>query len=256
MGVLAAERIKLVSTRSPWWCSGIIVVLGLGLAWLFGWIAKQSAESPEAAEAGFTTDNAMAMSGVTGFGVMVLMILAALTVTSEHRFGVIRNSFLATPHRARVLLAKAGVVSALAVVLTTVLSLAAIYIAKAAAGSYGDTIGFLDAESWRQFYAVPVYAVLCVFLAIGVGAIVKQSAGAIALLLLWPLLVEPLLANAFGAFSRNVGPFLPFENANQFLGVQTGTDFHWGPWGSLAYFAAFVAVVFVGSLVIVNNRDA
>ncbi len=41
-----------------------------------------------------------AVSGVTGFGgVLVLMILAALSVTSEYRFGVIRSTFQALPNR-------------------------------------------------------------------------------------------------------------------------------------------------------------
>jgi ABC-2 type transport system permease protein len=33
-------------------------------------------------------------------------------------------------------------------------------------------------------------------------------------------------------------------------------EYHWGPWGSLAYFAAFVAVVFGAAVVVVNKRDA
>ena len=52
----------------------------------------------------------VAVSGVSSFGVMVLMIMAALTVTSEYRFGVIRSSFLAVPNRSKVLLSKTALV--------------------------------------------------------------------------------------------------------------------------------------------------
>lgn len=253
MGVITAERIKLTTVRSPWWCSAIVVVLGLGLAALFGWLASSTADATDPSGV-FTADNSIAVGGVSGFGVMVLMILAALTVTSEYRFGVIRNSFLATPHRAKVLLAKAGLVSVLAAVLTLVLSIAAVFITEAIGGEY-STAGFEGAEALRQIYSVPVYAVLCVFLAVGVGALVRQSAGAISILLLWSLLLEPLLG-AFGTFGRTVSPWLPFNNANQFLGAQVATDFHWGPLGSLLYFTAFVAVIFGAALFVVNKRDA
>ena len=47
--------------------------------------------------------------------------------------------------------------------------------------------------NWRALYSVPIYAFLCVMLAIGVGALVRQSAAAISLFVLWPLLVESLV---------------------------------------------------------------
>ncbi|MER2205346.1 MAG: hypothetical protein ABS980_15350, partial [Rhodococcus sp. (in: high G+C Gram-positive bacteria)] len=54
-----------------------------------------------------------------------------------------------------------------------------------------------------------------------------------------------------------IHPFLPFANANHFLSASSGgVDFHWGPWGSLIYFAVFVLVIFGASIVIVNRRDA
>ena len=115
----------------------------------------------------------------------------------------------------------------------------------------------LDADaSWRALYGVPIYAFLCVVLAIGVGALVRQSAAAISLMVLWPLLMESLLG-VFGGFGRTVQPFLPFLNANRFLSVEEyAGDWHWGVWGSLVYFAVFVAIVFAGALVLVNRRDA
>jgi ABC-2 type transport system permease protein len=60
----------------------------------------------------------------------------------------------------------------------------------------------------------------------------------------------------FGSVGRNIQPFLPFANAQWFLGSDQGIDFHWGPWGGLLYFVAFVAVVFLGALFVVNKRDA
>ncbi|CAM2827304.1 ABC transporter permease [Skermania piniformis] len=256
MGALAAERIKLTSVRSPWWCSAIIVVLGLGFAGLMGWVGKQAAADPTNSDefAGLTPD--LAASGVSGFGILVLSVLAALSVTSEYRFGIIRTTFQAMPRRWPVLVAKAVLIGLYGAVLTAVVAFAAVYLAKAVAGpaASGDLV-FSDATNARSMYGIPIYAFLCVVLAIGVGALLRQSAAAIALLLLWPLLLENLVG-LLGSVGRNIQPFLPFVNANHFLGQATGIDFPWGPWGSLLYFAACVLVVFGAAVVVTDLRDA
>ncbi|MCA2205511.1 ABC transporter permease [Nocardia rosealba] len=255
MGVLAAERIKLTSTRSPWWCSAVVVLLGIGLAALMAVITSvDTSQATEPGEGPPMLTPSLATSGVTGFGVMVLMIMAALTVTSEYRFGVIRTSFLAVPNRSKVIVSKAGLVGVYAAVLTGVLALAAFVVAKAIVGDDAPML-VLDGN-WRAIYGIPIYAFLSVLLAVGVGVLVRQSAAAISLIVLWPLLIESLLG-AFGSFGRAVNPFLPFANVNRFLSVEeVSGDWHWGVWGSLAYFAAFCVIVFAGALVVVNRRDA
>lgn len=71
----------------------------------------------------------------------------------------------------------------------------------------------------------------CVVLAIGVGTLLWHSAGAIALLLLWPLLLENMF-NLFGSVVEKIMPFLAFMNANHLLGSDGGVDFRWGPWAA------------------------
>ncbi|MEV4241405.1 MULTISPECIES: ABC transporter permease [unclassified Nocardia] len=252
MGVLAAERIKLTSTRSPWWCTAIVVVLALGLAALFAAVARSSSGQENALDLTVST----AVGGISGFGVMVLMIMATLTVTSEYRFGIIRTTFQATPHRAKVIATKAGLVGVYGAVLTIVLAFAAYAIAKAIGGGAADNLTLSGGDAWREIYGIPIYTFLGVILAVGIGVLVRQSAAAISLIVLWPLLIEPLLG-AFGSFGRNVQPFLPFANASHFYSASESTaNWHWGPWGGLLYFAVFVAIVFGGALVMVNQRDA
>ncbi|MGX1808648.1 ABC transporter permease [Nocardia sp. NPDC055321] len=247
MGVLAAERIKLTSTRSPWWCAAIIVALGLGFAALLAAVDKE----------GITLSGAV--GGTSGFGVLVLMIMATLAVTSEYRFGTIRSTFLATPARDKVLLTKAGLLGVFGAVVIGVVSLLGYALAKAIGGDAAQGL-VLNADTARGLYGVPIYAFLAVVFAIGVGVLVRQSAAAISIVLLLPTVIE-LLLGAFGSFGRNVGAFLPFQNAGRFYTVGTADElqvinWHWGPWGSLVYFAAFVAIVFGAALVVVNKRDA
>ncbi|OZE99429.1 ABC transporter permease [Rhodococcoides fascians] len=265
MGVLAAERIKITSTKSPWWCTIAVIVLGLGLAAVVGFTSKLGLESyKDQVAQGDTPDYDPYLptvydavgSGVGGFGVMVLMILAALTVTSEYRFGVIRTTFQAMPNRASVLVAKAFLIGVLGLVLSFVLGLGAFYIAKVFAGAEaGELLSFDIDGTWRVIYGTAILAFLQIVVAVGVGALLRQSAGAIALLLLWPLVVENLFG-LFGSFGRAVQPFLPWLNASHFLGSDGGVDFHWGPWGSLVYFVVFTAIVFGAAVFVTDHRDA
>ena len=106
--------------------------------------------------------------------------------------------------------------------------------------------------------AVVTYAVLAAVLGVGVGALVRFSAGAVALLLVWPLLIEPVLGS-LPSIGSEVGPYLPFLNASVFTRVPWLYPTYampWGEVGSLVYFAAVAAVVFVAAIVVVNRRDS
>src|SRR5579884_1372867 len=103
MTLLAVERIKLFSTRSPLWCILIALVLTLGFSGLVS--ANQPSEVPLTV--------AGSQAGAV-FGLIVIMVMAALSVTTEYRFSTIRASFQAVPSRVPLLLAKAGVVGLVA----------------------------------------------------------------------------------------------------------------------------------------------
>ncbi|QKT11917.1 ABC transporter permease [Rhodococcus sp. W8901] len=252
MSVLNAERIKLTTTKSPMWCSLIAVVVSIGLSVVIGASMKSQTGAGFANPYNYTA--AVTQMGAVQFGAMLVMIMSALAVTTEYRFGVIRTSFLASPNRSAVIAGKALLLAGFAAVLGLVVALAAFYLGQAASGL---TIPLGDGDNARIVLGVPIYFALVAVFAVGVGTLIRQSAGAISLVLLWPLVIESM-ATVIPKVGKYIGEFGPFNNATYFLGQQNGGqfDFHWGPWGALVYFAAFVAVVFGTSLVVVNKRDA
>ncbi|WP_197377076.1 ABC transporter permease [Mycolicibacterium baixiangningiae] len=244
---IRAEQIKLATTRSPVWTVAAVVVLSLGLAVLQGSVGSLSIPiEPE-----------RAAMGVATFAVPVLMVLAALTVTGEYRTGVIRTTFLAVPNRTRVLLAKAVVAASFAGLLTAVTVVASVVAVRAVGtGRQGADLALSEPAVWRTVGAITFYAMLGCVLAVGLGALIRHSAGVIAILLMLPFVVEPVLG-AMPEVGQRVGPLLPFTNANAFTGVPSlrTVSMWWGPLGSLIYFAAVVTVVFVLAVVDVNRRD-
>ncbi len=235
VAVLNAERVKLTTTRSPLWSAIAVAVLSLGLAA----IQASTVYGPRPLEP------EKAAMGVAVFGVPVLMILSALTVTNEYRSGLIRTTFMAVPNRTLVLAAKATVAAAFSSFYAAVMAAASIVVAH-------------SHLEWRVVGGIALYAALAAVVGVAVGALLRASAGAVAVLLLWPLVAEPLLGN-MPNISTQVGPYLPFGNAFRFIDVTWLYPYYampWGPLGSIVYFAGVAAALFVAALVTVNRRDA
>ena len=247
--MLDSERIKLSTTRSLLWTAAAVAVLTVGLAALQA--STTSGAAPLAPE--------KAATGVAVFGVPVLMVLAAMTVTGEYRSGMIRTTFMATPSRTQVLAAKAVVAGAFSAVYAAVMTVLAVIVAHLMAPPLTTSrLSFVDPDTWRLVGAIALYAALTAALGVGVAALLRHSAGAVAVLLLWPLLIEPLVGNLPGIGSR-AGPYLPVVNMFRFLDVQWLFPVYamkWGPVGSLLYFTIVVAVVYAAAIVVVNRRDA
>lgn len=249
LAVLDAERIKLSTARSPLWSAVAVAVLSLGLAAVQGWTAYDFSPLPPE----------KAALGVAVFGVPVLMILASMTVTGEYRSEMIRTTFMATPNRTLVLIAKAVVAAVFSGVYAAVMVIGSIAVARLVAKPLvGSQLSLTEPASWRAVGAITCYAALAAVLGVGVGALLRVAAGAVAVLLLWPLVAEPMIAN-LPSVGTEVGPYLPFGNAFGFIRVPwlyPGYAMPWGEFGSLVYFAAVIAVVFVAAIMVVNRRDA
>jgi ABC-2 type transport system permease protein len=249
VAVLDSERIKLSTTRSVLWTSAAIAVLTIGLAALQGSTAYGAAQLPPE----------RAATGVAVFGVPVLMILAAMTVTGEYRSGMIRTTFMVTPNRTSVLIAKAVVAAAFSAVYAGALTIAAVLVGRLMAPPLvGPNPSPVDPGTWRLVGAISLFAALAAVLGVAVAALLRHSAGAVAVLLMWPLVAEPILGNLPNIGSE-AGPYLPFGNAFLFTRVEwlyPVYDMPWGELGSLVYFTTIVAVVYAAAIVVVNRRDA
>lgn len=242
-----AERIKLQTTRSPIWLVLAVVVLGLGFAAIqAAALGPHGVLKPE-----------RAAIGVSVFGVPVLMILSAMSVTGEYRSGMIRTTFLATPNRAWALAAKAIVMGAVSAVVTAVMVAGSIaFAASLVTAEQGAELSFTSTEVWRAVGAMSLYAVLGAVLAIGLGGLLRHAAAVVAVVLLMPFVIEPVLG-ALPQVGAQVGPWLPFGNAYTFTKTPWFQTFSlwWGPVGAALYFAAVAAAVFALALVVVTRRD-
>ena len=161
---------------------------------------------------------AMTQFGV-GIGQMVMMVMAALAVTTEYRFGTIRTSFLAVPQRMSLLLSKTVVVTVLAGVVGLIAAFGSWLVGYALAGSADMAID--TSAEWRLLYGQGLIYAIAAMVAVAVGILIRQSAGAITILILWPLLVESLVT-LIPRVGDDLQKWAPFTNATHF--INSGQD--------------------------------
>lgn len=242
LDLAAAERMKLLSNRSFWWCGGLIMVIAVGVA---TWSVA---------------DQLMFAGQLTGtesglLGVPLVLIIGVCAVTGEYRHRTIRVTFLAVPHRTAALLVKTGVVA----VAAGLLGLLAGFGGRAVTALRPDVRFLPGAEAhWRAVAGLAaVYAVSAVF-AVAVGILLRSTAGAVAGLLVWTLIVEGalLLIPRTGVWADR---WLPFWNGLRFvIGERPVFDTGplSGPWGALTYFTGCTAVLLALALAVARWRHA
>lgn len=247
MSLIAMERIKFFSTRSPWWCMIAAALASVGFsALVLGLIPKDQLGPVDAGttQAGYL------------WGQMIIMVMAALAATTEYRFGTIRTTFLAVPNRVQALLAKTLVVAVVAGIVGLVLALASWGIGNLV--NSGD-LGLHTGTDVRAVFGVGVNAALTAVFALAVGILIRQSAGAIAIVLIWALLVERILITVIPRVGDDIKKWLPLSNGDWFTSAGTqngGFDVGRGPWWALLVFAIWSFGLLTIGLFITHKRDA
>src|SRR3954468_22183184 len=120
MHLVASERIKLFSIATPWVC-GVFALVALAMpAALTALTATESHLPPTVASTQFGYQ----------LGLVAMLVLGALAVTSEYHSGTIHSTFQAVPSRAPALAAKAAVVAGYAFLLGEAAAFTAWFVAR------------------------------------------------------------------------------------------------------------------------------
>jgi ABC-2 type transport system permease protein len=244
MSVLAAERIKLTTTRSPWWAGTLAVAATITVSTIAA-----------VEEAGRIPATVASTQYGYSLGMAVVMVMGALAVTTEYSVGTMRTTFLAVPHRGAALAAKAVVVATVAGLVGLV----------SAFGSWGLSrlllpdadLSLADPAAWRQVAGVGLVYVVASVVAVSVGILLRHTAGAVALVLVWSLVAERLLVAVPGV-GEPLQRWLPFEAARHFLTAAGPGDggLLAGPWAAMAYVALVAAALMAVAIGVARRRDA
>jgi ABC-2 family transporter protein len=132
-------------------------------------------------------------------GLLVMVTLGVLFMTSEYRHGLIRTTFTASPRRGRVLAAKAMVIAAVTFVTSLAALCAAFPLAQAELRAGGARppgfphLHLTDATSLRAVAGTAALLAVTAVLALALGAILRHGAGAIAAVIVLVLVPQILV---------------------------------------------------------------
>lgn len=207
--VIRSEWIKLRTVRSSWFVLGATVlgIAGLGLLVSYFNHAHWSAMSASS-RADLNPIN-QSLIGVN-LAELTVGVLGVLVVTGEYATGMIRATFAAVPRRLPVLVAKAGVLAAVTFVVCLAAALIAFLGGQALLGSHGISLGHPAAA--RAVLGSALYLTVVGVIGIGLGFLIRSTAGGIATLLAGLLVLPIMVAALHGSGSRppnRSGPVWP-----------------------------------------------
>ncbi|GAA3092048.1 ABC-type transport system involved in multi-copper enzyme maturation permease subunit [Kribbella aluminosa] len=116
------------------------------------------------------------------FAQLAFGVLGALAITSEYTTGQIRTTFTAVPRRLAVLLAKAAVTATTAIVAGGVLAFACFFVAQAGLHREHLDVSLGSPGALRAVLGATAYLLTLTLLGVGLGALIRHTAGAISTL--------------------------------------------------------------------------
>ncbi len=240
---LAAEWVKLTSTRSLRWTFVAFVVLTPVMAVFVA--LTGSLQPDDTVMGGSLTAAPLAQIVAAAFGAVVM--------TGEYSTGTARPTFAALPRRATVLGAKAAATAAAVFSGGLVSSAAAFAIGSVLLAGDGYTTG----EPFPALVGVAASFAALAVLGLAVGALLRHSAGAIAAVV-GVVLLPPLLAPMFGDAQRwlaGASPTSALEKMTQTSDAAPDLVGSLGPWPSLALVAGYAALAMAAVTAALRHRD-
>ncbi|SCL18895.1 ABC-2 family transporter protein [Micromonospora nigra] len=272
MNLVRSELLK-IRTTSTWWIFGLIALPLWGIALLFNWLQTDAlagdsfgevpADQADAVEA-LSSPAALAANLYTNgqlFGLMIVMLLGVVVVTSEFFHQTVTTTFLTTPHRTAVMLAKLVAAACLGVLFwlfTTALNLVAGTAVLNATG-VGSQLG--ASEAWEAIALNGLAYLLWAILGVGLGVLIRSQIGATVTGILLYLggtigaaTVIALLASRYGEWINDLQLLVPSLASSLMV---AGTDIPGNPprWAGAAVLIGYAVVAGAIGALTMRRRD-
>ena len=238
--VLRSEWTKLRTQPSAGWAllSAAVLIIGFGILYSL----LREARPPHGATAGAFDPAAVSLAGVQ-IAQIAVGVLGVLLITSEYASGLIRASFAAVPRRLPVLWGKAALLAAATVAVSLPAAAAAFLAGQSILGRQHLAVSLSHPGVARAVLGSALYLAVAALLGLGLGALLRRTAGGIAVL--FGLLFAVQIAAGFlpGKWSGEVGKFLPATAGQAVTTVHPDPAVSLAPWTGFGLFCVYAAVV-------------
>jgi ABC-2 type transport system permease protein len=250
--VLAFEWIKLRSVRSNYVTLLIAAMATVGST---AFVAQAIGSGPALPPGGLLTPLTMSFLGYAEYAVIPVSVLAVLQFTSEYATGLIRTTFCAVPRRWAVLAGKAAVTGGAALVAGEVLAFICFLLTQAMLSGRHRGLSLAQPGVPGAVLAGGFVLCACALTALGLGAIIRHTPGAITATLAAIYGLAALCLVLPSPWKDDLGRFtMPFAAA-QILATHPQPSLL-PPGLSLLVLAGWPAAALLAAALVITRRDA
>jgi ABC-type transport system involved in multi-copper enzyme maturation permease subunit len=255
--LLQSEWTKLRSVRSTMWSLLLLVILTLGLtALITGITSAQWHKLDATTRATVIGDPVSTILGASvEFGQLTIIVLGILVISSEYSTGAIRASLLAVPRRLHMLAAKAITFTALIFVLAEVVCFAAFFLGSAILHSHVP-VSLSGSHVTRAIVGAGLYLTVLGLFSMAIGGLIRHTAGAIAGVIAFVIVLEPLSNLIPGTWGNHIHDYLPTSAGRLVYQIRPVSGQVLPAWGGFAVFCGWTAALLIAWAVTLRLRDA
>jgi len=252
--VLAAEWIKLRSVRSTYLTLLFAAMAAVGVGYL---VTRSQATHWATMSAQDKAAFDPVSDSFTGLGLAQLAfgVIGVLAISSEYTTGLIRTTFAAVPRRRAVVAAKAAIVGAVTLLAGELIAFATFFASQQALSAGHLNVTLAHPGALRGVLAAGFYLAVMAWVGLGLGAVIRHTAGAITALIGVVFLLPHIIGALPAPWDIQVGKYSLDVAAQQVIAQHPVPGyFPVGP--SFLIVVGYAAVAITTAALLITRRDA
>jgi ABC-2 type transport system permease protein len=248
--VLASEWTKLGSVRSTYWTLLIAAVAPVGVSAVVAAAFAQGIHKNKLPLADPLLPGFVSLE----YAVLAVGVLGVLTFTAEYSTGLIATTFTSVPQRRVVLAAKAAVVGAVTLVLGELACFVSFFLSQAILAHRHDGVSLAHPGAAGAVLAEGTLLCVCALMGLGLGSIIRHTAGAISTLF-GVIILPVILVLLPSPWNTRIDRFTLFYAAFQVTNLHPEADLL-SPGLSMLVVLAWPAAALLAAAIMITRRPA
>jgi ABC-2 type transport system permease protein len=248
-----SEWTKFASLRSTRWSLAVGILLTIALPILFAAVTASRWAHMSLQDQADRQPLDIALAGVN-IAQLAIAVLGVLVITGEYSTGMIRSTMIAVPRRLPVLWAKIAVYAVVSFVLMVPAVLIGFFGSQAVlSGHHILQISFGAPGVARSVLGGALYVMLVGIFALGIGSIVRNTAGGIATFAGIFFVIPPLMNILPTSWNHAISQYLPSEAGRQVFSLHHAAHSLSPLWGGLLMLGYCAVTVAVAAVLLVRR---
>jgi ABC-2 type transport system permease protein len=185
---------------------------------------------------------------------LIVGVLGALAMTSEHGTGLIRSTLAAVPQRGTLLAAKCAVIGAVVLVLAEILAFVSFFTGQAILSARHIQVTLGHPGALRAVLAAGLYLACVTLVGLGVGTVIRHTAGAVTTLVGWLFVVPVVISLLPSSLAHDIGRYLLSNAGDQLTSIHPAQALMSVPF-ALALCAGYLVVTLAAAFFLIRRRD-